>query len=344
MTYGVAVIGAGRAGRRRAEAVAADEGTRLVAVCDVDRQAARRLAAEHGAEEHTDWEPLVAGDGVDLVVVSTTHDRLAKIAVAALEAGRHVLCEKPLGRSPDEVEGVVAAARRRGRILRAGYNHRFHPAVRGVRQAADEGDLGPLMFVRGRYGHGGRPGYDREWRSDPAVSGGGELLDQGAHLVDLFLWILGGDFEAVSAETVTAFWDMPVEDNAFALMRTAAGQVASLHVSWTQWRNLFSLEVFGRDGYAIAEGLGGSYGEERLVIGLRRAEGGAPRERLLRFPEPDRSWSREWKAFVDAVEGRPSPGADGEAALRTMRHLQRIYDEAPAQGRVNLHKSHKNNF
>ncbi len=331
MTHRVVVVGAGRAGSHRAAAVAADGASRLVAVCDVDEKAARRLAVEHGARAHGDWRALAAADGVDLVVVSTPHHLLAEISVAALEAGRHVLCEKPLGRNAAEVDEVAAAARENGRVLRAGYNHRFHPAVEGVRQAAGEGSLGPLMFVRGRYGHGGRPGYDREWRSDAAVSGGGELLDQGAHLVDLFLWILGCDFEAFSAEAVTAFWDMPVEDNAFALMRTTAGQIASLHVSWTQWKNLFSLEVFGRDGYAVAEGLGGSYGEERLVLGRRAAEGGAPQERIRRFPGPDRSWSREWKAFVDAVEGRPAAGADGEAALRTMRHLGRLYAAAREQ-------------
>ena len=328
MNHRVAVIGAGRAGRQRASAVAADEGSRLVAVCDVDGSAARGLADEHGARAHGDWKTLVAADGVDLVVVATPHHLLAEISVTALEAGRHVLCEKPLGRNAAEVEEVAAAARKHGRVLRAGYNHRFHPAVEGVRRAAGEGVLGALMFVRGRYGHGGRPGYDRGWRSDAAASGGGELLDQGAHLLDLFLWIFGCDFEAVGAEAVTAFWDMPVEDNAFALMRTAAGQVASLHVSWTQWKNLFSLEVFGRDGYAVAEGLGGSYGEERLVLGRRSPQGGAPQERLRRFPGPDRSWSREWKAFVNAVEGRPAPGADGEAALRTMHHLGRIYAAA----------------
>ena len=130
----------------------------------------------------------------------------------------------------------------------------------------------------------GDRGYDREWRSDPAVSGGGELLDQGAHLVDLLLWILDTDFDSVSAETVTAFWEMPVEDNAFALLRTAGGQVASLHVSWTQWRNLFSLEVFGRDGYAVAEGLGGSYGEERLVLGRRPPDGRGPRRAYPTVP------------------------------------------------------------
>ena len=300
----------------------------MAAVCDVDEAAARRLAAAHGARPHTEWRPLIADEGIDLVVVSTPHDRLAEVAGAALRAGRHVLCEKPLGRDLAEVEGVAAAAREAGRVLRAGYNHRFHPAVEGVRREVEGGGLGPLMFARGRYGHGGRPGYDREWRSDPAVSGGGELLDQGAHLVDLFLWILDTDFDSVSAETVTAFWDMPVEDNAFALLRAAGGPVASLHVSWTQWRNLFSLEVFGRRGYAIAEGLGGSYGEERLVIGRRPAEGGAPTERVRRFRGADRSWAREWRAFVDAVEGRPAAGADGEAAARTMRHLRRIYDEA----------------
>jgi predicted dehydrogenase len=329
--HGVLLVGAGGVGRKRATAVAAHAGTSLVAVCDVDEAAAASLAGEYGAICLTDWPPAVRDTDADLVIVSTTHDALSPISVAALQADRHVLCEKPMGRDRDEVARSVDAAAAAGRVLRAGYNHRFHPAISGLHTAASQGRLGPLISVRGRYGHGGRPGYDREWRADPAISGGGELLDQGAHLLDLSQWLLG-DFDSVLAHTQTAFWDMPVEDNAFVLLRTAAGQVASLHVSWTQWRNLFSLEVFGRDGYAIAEGLGGSYGAERLTIGRRRPEGGVPEEESQVFDVPDSSWDREWAAFVEAVDGGDSPGADGAAGLATMEWIQRVYASAATSG------------
>jgi predicted dehydrogenase len=327
----VLLVGAGGVGCKRAAAITAHADTRLVAVCDVDGSAATELADQCGAAAYTDWPSAIGETDVDLVVVSTTHDVLATVSVAALQAGRHVLCEKPLGRNREEVATAVAAATACDRVLRAGYNHRFHPAIVRLHSAAISGRLGPLISLRGRYGHGGRPGYDREWRADPAISGGGELLDQGAHLLDLCRWLLG-DFASVVAHTQTAFWDMPVEDNAFALLRTEAGQVASVHVSWTQWRNLFSLELFGRDGYATAEGLGGSYGAERFTLGLRSAQGGAPAEETELFDAADPSWELEWAAFVHAIEGGSSPGADGGDGLVTMEWIQRVYASAGASG------------
>lgn len=145
----------------------------------MDETCAASLAGDHGAITFTDWSSAVRDADADLVIVSTTHDVLSAVSVNALQAGCHVLCEKPLGRDRDEVARSVDAAAAADRVLRAGYNHRFHPAIAGLHAVASQGRLGPLISVRGRYGHGGRPGYDREWRADPAISGGGELLDQG---------------------------------------------------------------------------------------------------------------------------------------------------------------------
>jgi predicted dehydrogenase len=274
----------------------------------------------------------VGAPDVDLVIVATTHDTLAEATVAALDAGKHVLCEKPMGRNASEARAAVEAAARAGRCLKAGYNHRYHPAIQVVRRVCVEGVLGPLLSLRGRYGHGGRPGYDREWRADPVRAGGGELLDQGAHLIDLALWLLG-DFAEVTGFTGTLFWDTPLEDNAFGLFRTAAGQVASLHVSWTQWRNLFSLELFGRDGYAVASGLGGSYGPEHALVGRRRVEGGTPIEERFDFPAEDRSWESEWADMVRAVETGCRPLASGEEAVLTLEWIGHLY-RAASEGRV----------
>ena len=181
-----------------------------------------------------------------------------------------------------------------GVILKTGFNHRHHPAIWRAHELCAEGAIGPLMFIRAVYGHGGRPGYDKEWRADADLSGGGELLDQGVHIVDLCRWFLG-DFAEVFGSTATYFWDLghfesagrdspraangqsvapssiSLEDNAFALLRTADGRVAQFHTSWTQWKNRFSFEVFGRDGYLRVEGLGGSYGVERLEVGRAQA-------------------------------------------------------------------------
>jgi len=132
----------------------------------------------------------------------------------------------------------------------------------------ERGELGSVYFSRCIYGHGGRPGYEKEWRASKEICGGGELLDQGVHVVDLFRWFMG-DFVEAFGYTPTYFWDMEVEDNGFAVFRTEKGQTASMHTSWTQWKNRFTFEVFGEAGYLIVDGLGGSYGVETLTVGKR---------------------------------------------------------------------------
>lgn len=330
--YRVGLVGAGGVGQKRAAAIAAHPQCQLSLVCDLDRRTAEALAQRYGAALASSWEELVGEEVLDVVVVSTTHEWLAPISAAALRAGKHVLAEKPLGRNPAEVRLAVEAAAQSGRWLKAGYNHRYHPAIAKVRQVFEAGELGPLHFIRGRYGHGGRPGYEREWRADPDRSGGGEMLDQGAHLVDLCLWFMG-DFLHVTGMVSTSYWPIaPLEDNAFALFATSTGQVASLHVSWTQWKNLFGFEVFGRDGYATAHGLGRSYGPEYALVGRRAPRGGAPAEERFDFPGEDRSWTLEWEDFVRALQTGHPPLAEGCQALKTMEWIYRLY-LAAAEGR-----------
>jgi len=180
---------------------------------------------------------------------------LAQVAEAAAAAGKHVLIEKPGARRACELDRVADAAARTGALVRIGFNHRCHRALRKAREIFDTGALGDLMFIRGRYGHGGRIGYDREWRAEPERSGGGELIDQGMHLIDLARWFLG-DFAHVRGAAPTYFWDMPVEDNGFLLLETARRQVAFLHASWTEWKNLFNFEIAGRFGKLEVNGLG----------------------------------------------------------------------------------------
>ncbi len=333
MSLRVGLVGAGGVGRKRAAAVSADPRTQLRAVCDVVEERAHEVAAD-GARVGTHWREVVEADDLDLIIVSTTHDLLSQISAAALTAGKHVLCEKPLGRTAAEASTAVEAAAAAGRILHAGYNHRFHPAIEGLREAALAGKLGELMNLRGRYGHGARPGYETEWRADARISGGGELLDQGAHLIDLSGWLLG-PADQVNGRIQTAFWDIaPVEDNAFALLTTPTRQTACLHVSWTQWKNLFSVELFGTDGYGLVEGLGGSYGQQRLTIGRRRQEGGVPEERTVAFSEPDRSWNGEWDAFLRAIEGEMTAAADGAAGVATLECIEALYRSAAREGSV----------
>src|SRR5205807_4165855 len=138
------------------------------------------------------------------IIVATTNDKLAPVTLAAVNAGKHVLVEKPAARNAGELEPVVAAAKRAGVLVKVGFNHRFHPAFLKAREIVDSGALGPLMFLRARYGHGGRLGMEKEWRGDPQIAGGGEMLDQGVHLIDLSRWFLG-DFARVEVRIANYF-------------------------------------------------------------------------------------------------------------------------------------------
>ena len=327
-----AIVGCGLIGRKRAASLPLGS---VTVCCDTQAERAGQLAAATGgAAASTDWRGTVCRDDVDAVFVATTHDQLAPIAAEAAAAGKHVLIEKPGARRADELDAVAAAARRTGALVRIGFNHRYHRAFRKAREIFESGALGEMMFIRGRYGHGGRPGYDQEWRADAALSGGGELLDQGAHLIDLSRWFLG-DFPSVRGSARTCFWDMPVEDNGFLLLETAGGQVAFLHASWTEWKNLFSFEIAGRVGKLEISGLGGSYGTERLTWYKMSPEMGPPETLAWEYPMADDSWRAENAAFLEDIRlGRqPDPGiADAQGMLRVIETVYRenAHDERPA--------------
>jgi predicted dehydrogenase len=324
MPLSVAIVGCGLTGSKRARALA---GARLAVCCDLDRGRAEALAAAHpDAEFATDWHAAATSPGVDIVIVAATHDMLAPIAAEAAAAGKHVLIEKPGARRASELDAVAEAARSTGALVRIGFNHRYHRAFQKARAIFDSGAIGSLLFIRGRYGHGGRPGYEREWRAYPAISGGGELLDQGVHLIDLARWFLG-DFTRVTGRTPSFFWKMPVEDNAFLLLETAAGHIAFLHAGWTEWKNLFSFEICGRDGKLEITGLGASYGTERLTLYKMTPAMGPPETTAWEFPMTDNSWETEFADFLEDIRlnRQPRPGIeDAQAALRI---VERVYQE-----------------
>jgi len=316
----LAIVGCGLIGGKRAAAAA---GHQIAVVCDRDEARARQLAELTKARAATDWHEAVRAE-IDAVIVATTHDQLADIAIGAIEAGRHVLVEKPAGRTLAEVQAIAAAAVKYKRIVKTGFNHRFHPAFRKAREIVDSRALGPLMFIRGRYGHGGRIGYEKEWRAQPAISGGGELIDQGSHLIDLSRWFLG-ELAVDYAAVPTLFWDMPADDNCFMALRGENGQLAWLHASWTEWKNTFSFEIFGRDGKLVIDGLGGSYGEERLTFYRMLPQMGPPETKVFNYPGEDQSWQAEFEDFVAAVNDGHRPCGDIADAVANLAIVDEIY-------------------
>jgi predicted dehydrogenase len=320
-----AIIGCGLIGRKRAVALGKTSGAALRYTCDLDANRAADLAKlAPGCAAVTDFHAVLADPTIDAVIVATLNASLAPITLAAVQAGKHVLVEKPGALNSAQLRTIQAAAAKTGARVRLGYNHRYHPALQKARELLDAGALGPLMFLRARYGHGGRKGYDREWRANPELSGGGELIDQGVHLIDLAGWFLG-EFTQIDGHAATYFWDMKVDDNAFLSLRTPAGQTAWLHVSCTEWKNLFSLELYGRDAKLAIDGLGGSYGPERLTYYKMLPQMGPPETTVFDFLAGDDSWASETRAFVDDINlGRePSPGL--AVAGRTLEIVEAIY-------------------
>jgi len=321
----IGIVGTSQQGRRRAQALRAFPDDRLTAVASAHFERADAFTREFGGAPVCDWQALVRADHVDVVFVCSPPDSHAEIVLAALDAGKHVLCEKPLTRTLTEGAALVAAARESGRLLKCGFNHRYHPALAAAHREVAAGTIGRLSHIRCRYGICGRPGYDKEWRMDGAKVGGGHLMEHGIHAIDLFRWFLGDLAAAAGMVAAYVVRAGGLEDNAFALFRGSEGTVAQLHSSLTQWRNLFSFEVFGRDGYLIVEGLGGSYGTERLVHGRRLFD--RPFEQETReFRGEDVSWKEEWRDLRDAILEGGTPMGTAEDGLEAIRLVRAVYE------------------
>ncbi len=331
--FRVGLIGAGWVGEKRARVISEHPHSELVAVADIDSQRAQKLAAEFGAPDCrvlSDGFELARAPEVDVLVVSTINKFLAPFTIAALENKKQVLSEKPLGRNVAEARAMVRAANNAGRVLKIGFNHRHFPHLQEMVRQSKSGAIGEPIYVRIIYGHGGRPGYENEWRMNPELSGGGHLMDQGIHSVDLARWLLG-DMTRVFADMPTLFYPIAVEDNVFALMWTATGKVAQFHAGLTQWKNRFEVELGGTNGALCAEGRGGHYGASRLVLHQRNPRGGKPTETVWEFGDSDPSWANEWTEFLDALRHGREPTANGVEGLRAMEIVEALYRSARAK-------------
>jgi predicted dehydrogenase len=321
--FGVGIVGCGLIGHKRAKALGSSG--KLVACADLDAGRAENLARVAGAQVFLDWRELVRSPLVDVVIIATLHDSLAEITLSAAQAGKHVLVEKPAARNAAELMPVIAAVKQQDIKVHVGFNHRYHRSLRKAKEIVNSGALGELMFVRARYGHGARVGYEKEWRSNPALSGGGELIDQGPHLIDLSRWFLG-DLVEVQGFAHTYFWDMPVDDNGFMLLKTVKKQTAFLHVSCTEWKNLFSMEIYGTKGKIDLSGLGGSYGLEKITWYKMLPEMGPPETTSWEYPMSDDSWAVEIAEFFDNIRLNRQPTsslADASAALDIVEQIYR---------------------
>jgi predicted dehydrogenase len=317
-----AVIGCGLIGRKRALAFPVD--VELVGCFDEVVSVAEGFATEFNTRNFASLNELLEIQDLSFVVIATRHDSLHSLATAALHAGKHVFIEKPGAISYNQFEKVCEVARKRNLQVHVGYNHRYHPAVRKALELSSDGLIGEVMFLRGRYGHGGRLGYEKEWRADKSKSGGGELIDQGTHLIDLSIGFLG-ELNLDYAATPNYFWDMAVEDNVFISLKNIEGNIAFLQASCTEWKNMFSLEIYGKTGKIEISGLGRSYGLETLTFHKMLPEMGPPRTETWSFPEPDDSWAIEMSEFINDLKTGTNNSDNLESSLEVLRVIGEIY-------------------
>jgi predicted dehydrogenase len=295
-----AIIGCGLIGRKRAKALR--KWADLVVCFDTDFQISKSFSFDFQCQTASSLDEILLNNEIDAVIVATRHDSLAKIAQLVMESGKHVLIEKPAARNAKEFSLILKAREKFPNLkVHVGYNHRYHPGISKAFEIYKSKEIGDLMFIRSRYGHGGRLGYEKEWRANKEISGGGELIDQGSHLLDLASALLG-KLNIEYAATPNFFWDMDVEDNAFLSVKNDIGKIGFLHVSCTEWKNMFSLEIYCDSGKIEVTGLGGSYGVEQITLHKMSNQMGPPISQSWQFPGDDESWDLETNDFVKDIE------------------------------------------
>jgi len=319
------VVGLGKQGGVRARTIRERDDT--VLVCGADPHAPAKGFDDVAV--FADWKAVVDSD-IDAVFVCTPNRFIPDVVVGALDAGKHVFCEKPPGRTVEDVERILAAEKRNpGLVIKFGFNHRYHFAIMEAKKIVDSHKYGSILWMRGVYGKAAYAGYPTEWRRDPETVGGGILLDQGIHMLDLFRHFCG-EFSEIKSMCTTAMSNSPLEDNAFALLRTDDGRIAMLHSSSTQWKHRFTLEIFFEGGYAIVDGQPSttrSFRDEWLIesrSGLGFAIGNPPEQAT--FCNTDPSWELELAEFVDCIRtGEPVRHGTSADAYETMRLVFGIY-------------------
>lgn len=327
--YRVAVIGLGKMGLVRIREIERHPRLRLTSVCDIREEKLERFSNYILGTEYR----KIIDEKIDIVFVCTYNNVSSDIVTYSLGKGKHVFCEKPPARSVEEVEHIIEMEKQHPECkLRFGFNHRYHGSVMEAKSIIESGRLGNILWMRGIYGKAGGVQFRNTWRCKKEIAGGGILLDQGIHMLDLFRYF-AGDFEEVKGFITTSYWDIPLEDNAFAILRNKKGQIAMLHSSATQWKHKFELYICLENGYIVLNGILSStrsYGDETLIYARKQFEDtsfafGKPREEIVYF-DTDDSWRLEIEDFVNAIEKEISINfGNSQDALKVMKLVEKIY-------------------
>ena len=320
----VAIVGCGLIGKKRAKFA---EWCGMDVLWVVDTNYASACDIHDYATPTDNLNNALDDPEVEIVIIATPHDSLYPIAKLALEKNKHVLIEKPAGISTSQIASLIEIANKNNLVVRVGYNHRYHPAISNAINRALAGHIGDILYVHGFYGHGGANLADEkfDWRLNPKISGGGDLLDKGSHLIDLAQQFVQGNFVDISGIVHNYYWNSLVEDNSFMTLENEKGQVAHLQTSCTEWNNKFYLSVTGTLGKFEINGLEESYGTESLTTIRRRDDNPKPKIEIEQFLDEDVSWGDEMADFIGDICAGDTSNDTLHDALRTMRIIQKIY-------------------
>jgi len=319
----VGIVGLGLIGRKRLVALPSE--CVLVGVHDSKHEVAEEVAAAFSVPNFSIMSELLDSIGPGgLAIIATPHNFLFSIAENALMKNINVFIEKPGSMNATQLEKLLTLATERNCLIRIGYNHRFHPGVLKAKSIVSSNQFGAVQFIRARYGHGGRKGYELEWRADRILSGGGELIDQGSHLIDLAHYF-AGDMILEFSDTPTLYWDIAVEDNAILYGTFTKGGKFLLHASWTEWKNIFSFEIFMKTAKIELSGLGGSYGQETFTLYEMPDGLGIPITSTEIFDSPDLSWGMEMQDTYNEWVLGTGQGASGNDALKVLQIIGQAY-------------------
>jgi len=324
----IGIIGYGKMGQIRAEAIKASDKGRVVSVCDksVAKSVSDEIAIADSPEE------IINDPQIEAVFVCTPNYLNKPLTKLALNNGKHVFCEKPPAFTAAEVEDIQKAERSSGLALMYGFNHRHHESIKKIKTLVYSKEMGEILWMRGRYGKEVDEDFFKGWRAKREFAGGGIMLDQGIHMLDLMIYLSGG-FDEVQSMVSNLYWKADgVEDNVFVNLRSKkTGICASIHSTMTQWRYIFSLEVFLEGGSVILNGLktsSGAYGDEQLTVKRNKSHSASAtyESEVQEIYDRDTSWTSEVLHFLDAVEeGKPIELGNSNDALNVMRIIDKIY-------------------
>jgi predicted dehydrogenase len=324
MKFQIGIIGCGLIGKKRLMNLG--KYGRVTSLCDKKLYKAKKLSKniKYKLDLYTNWKSLIDKSSSEIIIISTIHSELSKILIYCIKKNKHVLVEKPGAINPKELLIAQNLLRKKNLVVHVGYNHRFHSSILKALEILKRNVIGELMYIKSSYGHGGRLNYEKEWRMKPKISGGGELIDQGSHIIDLSNLFLGDPIK-FNSKLTTSFWKTSVDDNAFLILTYKKNKIAFLHASCSEWKNYFEFQIYGKKGKIFISGKGGSYGEEKLILYKMKKKMGMPSIKKYIFNEKkNNSWENEMNNFYSRIIKKEYSN-NLETSYKNLKLIKKIY-------------------